>query len=546
MHITITPASIALFSLSESAIAFYLFQHVFPSGTLSTLLLFFSLLNSSGLVIYHLIIYPFFLSPLRHFPSPKTGFWPIIGHGLIMFQRPPGAVHLKIMKETPNEGIIRFLNWWHKDRLLLTSPAALADVLVHKSYDFEKPPWVRTFLVQFLGDGLLTSEGEDHLHQRKNILPAFHFRHIKELYPVFWSKSIELCDVIKADLWDKSDKVLEFNHFSTQVTMDIIGLAGLGRDIGSLRNSEDELIKNYEEILEPTFEKGVYFLSHMLFPRWLLSALPWKLNERVKVTTNSLKKICKDFVQDKKLRMKTGSDEDLDILSIMIRSNTFSDDGLVDQLLTFLAAGHETTSSALTWAAHLLSTHPAIQTQLRNEIHAAIPTPKSLSDPKVDIAGLLESLPYLNAVCNEVLRLYPTIPVTLRMAKNDTTICGQSVPAGTNCFIVPIATNRLPDLWGPDAEEFVPERWIDKETGRTTMNGGADSNYSFVTFLHGPRSCIGAKFARAEFRALIAAFVGSFDMEMADPNEAIKAGGTLTYKPLDGMKLRLKDVEWAQ
>jgi cytochrome P450 len=178
-----------------------------------------------------------------------------------------------------------------------------------------------------------------HKHHRKHITPAFHFRHIKELYPVFWSKSIEFCDAVKATLMDDKTKTLEIGHYSTQVTLDIIGLAGLGRDIGSLRDSEDELIQNYEEILEPSTEKAVYFLLHLIFPGWLIESLPWKLNDRVRITTSNLKRICTEFVAQKKSRMKLESEESVDILSIMIRSNDFSDANLVDQLLTFLAAG---------------------------------------------------------------------------------------------------------------------------------------------------------------------------------------------------------------
>lgn len=110
-------------------------------------------------------------------------------------------------------------------------------------------------------------------------MPAFHFPHIKELYPVFWSKSIELCTAVGVALQDSEAKILEIGHYSTQVTLDIIGLAGLGCNIASLRNSDDELINNYEEILEPTTEKGVYFLLHLVFPGWLIKMLPWKLNE---------------------------------------------------------------------------------------------------------------------------------------------------------------------------------------------------------------------------------------------------------------------------
>lgn len=200
-------------------------------------------------------------------------------------------------------------------------------------------------------------------------------------------------------------------------------------------------------------------------------------------------------------------------------------------MLTYLRADrcrHETTSSALTWASYLLSQHPEVQTRLRSEIHASIPDAKTLSDPDFEIADLLESMPYLNGVCNEVLRLYPTIPVTARVAIRDTTVASHFIPNGTMLFVVPWAINRNPALWGPDAGDFVPERWIDKESGRATMNGGSDSNYAFLTFLHGPRSCIGERFARAELRALLAAFVGSFEMELANPHEKVVVGGTVT------------------
>jgi len=479
-------------------------------------------------------------------PQPEKGYIPLLGHGLSIFKKPIGSAHLKFIKETPNDGLIYIIGFFHETRVLLTSPAALAEVLVHKSYDFEKPPFIRTFLRQFLGDGLLMSEGDDHRHQRKQIMPAFSFRHIKELYPVFWNKSIELCKVTKAQMHNKTDPILDITHYSTQVTLDIIGLAGLGRDIDSLRSADDELVKNYEEILEPTTEKGVYFLLHLLLPPWFIKMLPWRLNQRVKVTTGNLTRICREFVQEKRANMKSESAEaeSKDILSIMIRSKHFSDQGLVDQLLTFLAAGHETTSSALTWATHLLSLNPQVQTTLRNEIHKYIPDPKALSDPSFDIASLLESMPYLNAVCNETLRMFPTIPSTVRMAVRDTSINGQFIPKGTLFFIVPWATNRDPHLWGPDSEEFKPERWIDPETGRANYMGGADSNYCFLTFLHGPRSCIGERFARAELRALVAAFVGSFEMELANPNEEVLVGGTITSKPINGMNLRLKEIPW--
>jgi hypothetical protein len=95
---------------------------------------------------------------------------------------------------------------------------------------------------------------------------------------------------------------------------------------------------------------------------------------------------------------------------------------------------HETTSSAFTWVTYLLATHPDIQTRLREEIRQNLP---SNPGPEVDLAAVLESLPLLNAVCNETLRLYPTVPITIRDVVRDTSIIGQFVPKGTQVLLVP-------------------------------------------------------------------------------------------------------------
>lgn len=200
---------------------------------------------------------------------------------------------------------------------------------------------------------------------------------------------------------------------------------------------------------------------------------------------------------------------------------------------------HETTSSAFTWLCYLLASRPEVQRRVREEIRAAIP--KASNEPGVDIAKVLEGLPYLNGICNETLRLYPTVPVTVRTSIRDTEVIGRPIPKGVDVIISPWATNRNPRLWGEDAEEFKPERWIDD--GKPNNNGGADSNYAQLTFLHGPRSCIGQGFAKAELRCLVAAFAGRFEWEMLDKESDLIPAGVITIKPKNGLHLRLKQIE---
>jgi cytochrome P450 len=246
------------------------------------------------------------------------------------------------MTTIPNDGLIMFRAFGNQPRLILTNPKTLGEVLVQKSYDFYKPAPLRNFLRRILGDGLIIVEGDEHRFQRKHIMPVFSFRHIKELYPMMWRKSVALTHGIEAEIEQTGkDKVgvVEVNHWSNKVTMDIIGSAGLGAEFNALKNSDDPLIKNYEELLEPTAEKITYFASQIVLPQSIVNRLPWKLNERVKVITSNLNSICTRLVNEKRAAVKANSDGQLDILSVLIKSNNFSDQQLVDQLLTFLAAG---------------------------------------------------------------------------------------------------------------------------------------------------------------------------------------------------------------
>lgn len=144
---------------------------------------------------------------------------------------------LKMISETPNDGLIRIPGFMNRTYLLLTHPTTIADVLVNKCYDFEKPTDLRKFLRIILGDGMILVEGDEHKFQRKHVSPAFSFRHIKELIPVFWTKAVDLKGRIAAEIYENPEPtsepkmrhregIIEINHWATKVTMDVIGLAG--------------------------------------------------------------------------------------------------------------------------------------------------------------------------------------------------------------------------------------------------------------------------------------------------------------------------------
>ncbi|MCJ1306636.1 hypothetical protein MMC25_000279 [Agyrium rufum] len=212
-------------------------------------------------------------------------------------------------------------------------------------------------------------------------------------------------------------------------------------------------------------------------------------------------------------------------------SGTFAGERMVDQMITFLVAGHETIAASLQWAVYALSKHPDMQIRMREEIYKNAP-----SYTGTVTAAEVDSMPYLSAFCNEVLRFYPPVPSTVREARIDTSLDGVFIPKGTTLLIVAGATNLDTERWGPDAGEFNPERWMGE--GRAN-SGGSDSNLANLTFLAGPRGCIGQSFAKSELLCLVAVLAGRFRIELQDPDKKLEIARAISAAPSDGVMASL-------
>lgn len=486
---------------------------------------------------YIILIYPFFLSPLRGLPEPSGNSW-FNGQWSTLMREPSGIPMQRWINEIPNDGLIRYKHLFNRDRLLLTNPKALSEVLTTKSYDFVKPELLRSGIGQVLGIGILFAEGDEHKKMRKDLMPAFSFRHIKELYPAFWTKSIEMVDCIAAELKSSGKNTIKIDDWASRATLDIIGVAGLGQDFNSLADPNTELNKVYRSIFSPSRAGQILGLLSFFLPNILLRAIPIKRNDDVRAASAVARDTSRRLIQTKRQSLSAGkSTGSHDIISTALASNAFTEDQLVNNMMTFLAAGHETTASALTWAMYLMCQNPTTQTRLRSEILTHIP---SSTGTKIT-NDIIDNMPYLHAICNETLRLYAPVPLTIRDTAVPTTICNQFVPQGTKIILAPWAVNYSVSLWGADAAEFNPDRWLGPGQANS---GGSTSNYAFLTFLHGPRSCIGASFARAELACLVASVVGRFELELEVPGEKIEIKGGVTARPRDGLRLRVRGLEW--
>ena len=439
----------------------------------------------------------------------------------------------------PNDGVIRYLGPFNGERIVLTNPKALAEVLVQKTYEFVKPPQLVRGIGRILGVGVFLAEGHEHKTQRKNLMPAFAFRHIKELYPIFWTKSRELMNVLSLECeplrgdegiterMERPQKPIDVNDWSSRAALDIIGVAGLGQDFHAIKNTDNELLATYKQLYSLNRSARIFAALSFVLPAWLIQSIPSRRNNVIQNASTTIKSACRKLILNAKEEIQEKKSKE-NILSVALDSGGFSDEDLVNQLMTFLLAGQETTASALAWAVYILCKNPNIQTRLHDEVRSALPDPTA-DNSKIS-ASDIDGLPYLNAVCNEVLRLWPPVSLTLRVAANDTTIAGQHIPKDTTIFIVPWAINASKALWGDDAREFIPDRWLGPGKANT---GGADTNYAYLTFLHGPRSCIGQSFAKGEFACLLAAWVWTFKTRFADETYEMKVKSGISAKPKD-------------
>lgn len=284
------------------------------------------------------ISYPFFTSPLRRLPSPPGERF-LLCHLNLNGGKPLTSLVENWINDTPNDGIVvLWAPFYLFHEVIVTQPDAIMDVLNSRNYDWEKPAMTRNVLTAILGEGLVSVEGNVHKTMRRVAAPAFSGRQTRDLAPLFYAKGLALVEVLARQVREADDGVVEVMGAVSRVTLDIIGKAGIGMDFNSLDNEESTLAKLYEMVMEaPSF----FLLVDSLFPRWLLQQFGWKGFAKTIEAQSRLRSEVRTLLQEKKVDMnqENSTQHGTDIIASIMKSGDFSDDYLIGQLLTFLAAG---------------------------------------------------------------------------------------------------------------------------------------------------------------------------------------------------------------
>ncbi|KAK0504284.1 cytochrome P450 [Armillaria luteobubalina] len=428
-----------------------------------------------------------------------------------------------------------------ENRLLLMDPKALQHIFYNSGYRYSKPTGIRIILGTVLGPGLFHAEGEDHRRQRKIVLPGFGSRELRSFVPIFCSYAGRMTAywrrIIAAD--NSESAVIEVTSWITRALLDATGEAAFDYQFGSLDNSETELAKAYAHMALNVFgvPSKLALLVMCAMDSWLpefvsqfLTNIPVpRLNVARNVNTISTR-VAKGLVDDKQALLLEGKGNK-DIMSLLgksiFKANALEDrkkrlpeNELWAQMNTIIVAGHETTTNALAWALLELARHPDIQTKLRAEIRAYLRN-RTVSELTAED---FDSMPYLAAVVKESLRFHPTLHHAYRYACEDDVLPLSQpiidadgkvlteipIPRGTYIFCSIAAYNRNKEIFGADADQFNPDRWL-KGTVRPNSDVSIGVYANLFTFIGGKRSCTGWRFALLEMHAFIVELVKSFE-----------------------------------
>ncbi|MGB7437995.1 MAG: cytochrome P450 [Candidatus Acidiferrum sp.] len=440
-------------------------------------------------------------SSIRYPPGPEQGFFDGLRSPL---RHNPLAFMSRVAREYGDIVCLRFL---HFRTYLLFHPDQIEDVIVNSARKFIKGRVLRANRHLF-GNGLLTSEGEFWLRQRRMMQPAFHRNRIAN-----YAGTMAGCATRLAESWRPGQQI-DLHDAMMRLTLQIVGKTLFHADV----ERDAPLVgENLQVLLEHTFD----FRRLLITPHWL----PTRRNLKAQRAVRNLTQIIDHIIQQRR-----NSNEDTgDLLSLLIHAQ--DEDGsrmttqqLRDEALTLFLAGHETTASTLSWTWWLLVQNSRVEEKLHAELDSVLNgrTP-TLED--------LPRLPYVSHIISESLRLYPPAWAMARLAIEDHALGDYPVSKGTGIAAVTWVVHRDP-RWYEKPEQFLPERW-DSDLLKKIPR------FAYFPFGYGPRQCIGNSFALMEAALVLATIAQHFRFTLV-PGHLVVPLASLTLRPRYGLHVQLE------
>ena len=417
------------------------------------------------------------------------------------------AAPLDFLTKTAREyGDLPYFKLGPYDTYLVNHPDYVRDVLVTNQGNFTKSRALQRARV-LLGEGLLTSEGEFHLRQRRLVQPAFHrerlagYAAVMSEYAVRWRER-----------W-QAGVPMDISGEMMRLTLAVVGKTLFSADVESEASEIGDALKVVLEM----------FRTLMMPFSEYLDKLPLPSMRRFHQARARLDKTIYGLIQE---RRRSAADTG-DLLSMLLLaqdeegSGGMTDKQVRDEALTLFLAGHETTANALTWTWYLLSQNPECERRLHDEIDSVLgERPPEFAD--------LPKLRYAEMVLAEAMRLYPPAWAVGRMSREEFELGGVRIPGKAICILSPYVMHR-DARWFPEPERFDPERW-------TPEARDARPKFSYFPFGGGARVCIGERFAWMEGAIIMTALAQKWKLRLV-PDHRVEPLPLITLRTKYGMKM---------
>lgn len=497
-----------------------------------------------GALLWHFVLKRLRPSPLHYVPGPPVpSVWK--GNAASLFNPEHGFDYYQDVTREYG-AVVRLRGAMGEDQLLVADPRALHDIVIRNTDVWEISDDIAERSRLVFGPGLFSAQGQEYKKQRRILNRVFTPEYLRNLVPLFYSITYHLRDVLNAQIAQAAGHGkgadLDVLNYMSLASLEFIGQGGLGHSFRALDGPGDgyswALKVYFPTISRLTRLRGwwplISRISSILPKTWrgpLVRCVPSTLVQQLRETTIALDESTTRIYEERKKAADDAEGGSVDIMSMLIKANAAADpkdklteEELVAQLSILVLTAQDTTSGALARTLLLLAHHPEEQDRLREEIRLA----KEEHGEELGYDALL-NLPWLDAICRETLRVHTTAPMFPRIAKKDTVlpllwpIAGTNghevtelpIRAGTPVHIAIHSANVEPRIWGPDAHVWRPQRWTEQlpASVKEARLPGVYSN--MMSFLGGPRACLGFRFSQLEMKLVLFVLLDSFSFSPA-------------------------------
>ncbi|KAK6260786.1 hypothetical protein SCA6_015260 [Theobroma cacao] len=424
-----------------------------------------------------------------------------------------------------------------RSEVYTSEPDNVEYILKTNIQNYGKGEYNYSLLKGLLGDGIFAVDGDKWRQQRKVSSYEFSTKVLRDFSTVVFRKNAAKLANIVSDA-AKSNKIMDIQDLFMKSTLDSIFKVGFGVELDSVCGSNlegKEFTAAFDDLSAAILFRYVDIFWKI--KRFLNIGSEAKIKKSTKVVDNFVYKLIHNKIEQTRNSMNDSSMKKEDILSRFLQLNDTDPTYVRDIILNFIVAGKDTTAATLSWFIYMLCKHPDVQEKVAQEVKEATDT-MEVKDFAEFAAILSEEalgkMHYLHAALTETLRLYPAVPVDAKICFSDDTLPdGFSVRKGDMVCYQPYAMGRMKFIWGDDAEEFRPERWLD-EDGMFQP----ESPFKFTAFQAGPRICLGKEFAYRQMKIFSAVLVHYFVFKLSDENKSVTYRTMITLHVDGGLHVR--------